>query len=277
MNKVKELKFKISYHGGDATDGKLEIYDAGVSIHGLARALAITTHAFANDGEIRKRAERAEGVTIYIHPSRKGSFEEFITIDLSNDTAQTIGLSIAASAFWDFLKWSWSAAIGKATEPATPFVKKLSEKKEPLIGELAIVLESPMEQLHRPIERTTDMQILISRPQVGEVLRLDSESLGYVTTRTESELVEDVLGNATKYNILSGYGRFFDDTFGKTVSFELDSDVSAEEKRLLTWSMDQRAQGLEGKLHIDITRVVTAKGEVKRYRVFAVRKAPIEG
>jgi hypothetical protein len=270
---MKEIKFKILYKGGIASDGMLDIYDAGVSIHGLSRALAITTHAFINKGDIRKRAERAEGAKIYIHPSRRGSFEELITIVISSDAAKNIGYSITAAAFWDFLKWTWAAAVGKDSRPKTPYVRKISESKELFIGEISTVLESSMEKLHRPIQGEEQMIITIERPQVGNIIQLDKDTLAYVSIRSESELIEDILGNVTKYNILSGFGRLFDDNEEKTISFEIDQDLSPEEKRLLTWSMDQRSQGKEGKLLIDVTRVLNAKNELKRYKVFAVRRA----
>lgn len=270
---MKELELKISYDGGSASEGMLDIYDAGVSIHGLSRSLAITTHAFIHKGEIRRRAERARGAKIYIAPPRHGSFEELVKIVLSHDAASAIGYSVAAAAFWDFLKWTWNAALGKSCNPETPYVKRIADRTEPFIGEMATALESSMADLHRPIESDEKMTIDVIRPRVGSIVTLDHETLQYVSTRTESEVIEDVSGNVTKYNILSGFGRFFDDGEGRTVSFDIDQDMGADEKRLLTWSMDQRNQGHEGKLLIDVVRVLNARNELKRYRVSAVRRA----
>jgi hypothetical protein len=83
-----------------------------------------------------------------------------------------------------------------------------------------------------------------------------------------------VLGNVTKYNLLSGFGRFFDDTETRTIPFDIDHEMGADEKGLLTWSMHQRSQGNHGKLLLDVIRVLNAKNELKRYHVNAVRKAP---
>lgn len=274
---MKELEFKISYDGGVASEGLLDIYDAGVSVHGLSRALAITTHAFIHKGEIRRRAERVRGAQIYISPPRQGSYEEIIKIVLSHEAASAIGYSVVAAAFWDFLKWTWSAAVGKETDPETPYVKRIADRREPFIGEISTVLESSMADLHRPIESDDSVTINVIRPRVGTVVKMDKETLAYVTTRSESEIVEDVKGNVTKYNILSGFGRFFDDKEGRTISFDIDQDMGADEKRLLTWSMDQRSQELDGKLFIDVIRVLNAMGDLKRYKVTAVRKASDEG
>lgn len=98
------ITFKISYHHGDATTGRLDMYDASVSLQGFAKALSITTHALLNDGEIRKKGNRIEGAQLYISPPRKGSFEEIITLVITNKEA--IGASIAAAAFYDLIKWT---------------------------------------------------------------------------------------------------------------------------------------------------------------------------
>lgn len=58
---MKTINFKISYHNGDASDGRLDMYDASVSLQGFAKALAITTHALLNDGEIRKKGNTING------------------------------------------------------------------------------------------------------------------------------------------------------------------------------------------------------------------------
>ncbi|MGM3217857.1 hypothetical protein ACSQ5K_24215 [Pseudomonas sp. PhalM4] len=267
---MKELNFKISYTGGSADEGLLDIYDASVSTQGLARALSITTHAFVNDGQIRKRAERVKGAKVYLHPPRKGSFEELVTIVFSDPVVQAIGGSVIAAAFWDFVKWTWSEAVGQQHRPQTPFVKRLEDRVEPLIGEIGIALESPMASLHRPIENSANMEISISRPKVGEIVRLNQATMAYVNILDEEDPEDGIIGNVTKYNILSGYGRVFVDELDKTVPFDLDEDVSADEKALLTRSSHDRNRGLDGKIALHASRVLTGRGELKRYKVFGV-------
>lgn len=267
---MKELNFKISYSGGSADRGMLDIYDAGVSTNGLARALSITTHAFINEGQIRKRAERVTGAKVYLHPPRKGSFEELVTIVFTDPVVQAIGVSVIAAAFWDFVKWTWSEAVGLHHQPETPFVKKLEGRVEPLIGEIGVALESPMASLHRPIESAADMEITISRPKVGEVIRLNQTTLAYVNILDEEDPDEGIVGNVTKYNILSGYGRIFVDDLDRTVPFDLDGDVSPVEKELLTRSSHDRNRGLDGKISMRASRILTGRGELKRYKVYGV-------
>lgn len=266
-----ELRARISYHGGDADRGMLNIYDAGVSLHGLSRSLAITGHAFLNDGAVRRRAERAAGVSIYVLPSRHGSFEQIISIVLENPAAAGIGVSVAAAAFWDFLKWSWSNTIGVLFEPVTPHVLRLRERREPFIGEMTEALERPLELMHRPIAAEPEMQILVSRPRVGEVIRLNRESLDQVSSRTENDHPVEVQGNVTRYNVLTGYGRLYDRELEATIGFKVSEEVSGVEKECLTWSLHEYNRDQGGRLVFTVNRVVNARGEPKRYLVTAIR------
>lgn len=267
---MKELNFKISYSGASADEGLLDIYDASVSTHGLARALSVTTHAFINDGQIRKRAERVAGAKVYLHPPKNGSFEELVTIIFNDPVVQVVGASVITTAFWDFLKWTWSEALGHHHEPETPFVRRLSERVEPLIGEIGVALESPMASLHRPIQNAANMEISISRPRVGEMMRLDHKTMAYVSIREEGEQEEGIIGNVTKYNILSGYGRIYIDQLERTIPFDLDTEVSAVEKEFLTKSSHDRNRGLDGKISLKASRILTGRGELKRFKVYGV-------
>jgi len=174
---MKEIHFKISYHNGDAADGRLDMYDASVSLQGFAKALSITTHALLNDGEIRKKGNNIDGAKLYINPSRKGSFEELITLAIENPVAMSIGTSVIGAVFYDLIKWTWSKTLDLAYEPETVQVKRLEKRIEPFISEMEEALEIPQEQAHRPIKRCEDMVIVIKRQRIGEVIKLDSETL----------------------------------------------------------------------------------------------------
>ena len=209
---TEEIKFRVKYEGGDANDNRLELYDAGVSIHGLARAIAISMHAFLNNGTIRSRVEKISGAKIYIHPSKQGSFEELIVIAINSDIASAIGLSVVASASWEFIKWSWAKATGQeAEEPKSRYARKVLKNNEDIEAELSVALEKPLEQVHRPLASNEDMKISVTRNQTSDSIVFDQNTYAYVETSTESSLSLNIQGNVTKYNILSGNGRFYDD------------------------------------------------------------------
>jgi len=270
---MKKIVFVISYHNGEAREGRLDMYDAAVSLQGFAKALSITAHALLNDGEVRRKGNRIEGGSLYIYPSRKGSFEQVVTFIITNPEA--IGGSIAAAAFYDLIKWTWSKTLDLVHEPETPHVRNLSERIEPFFGEMEEALEIPLEQAHRPIKKNEEVTIALKRQRIGEVIKLDTETLKSVSLRTEDKITNNIRGNVTRYNILSGYGRFYDDELEKTVSFKIGDDVSKAKERLLTWSMHQAQKDIDtGKLLISAKRTNTANGAIKRYLVSSVKKAP---
>lgn len=266
------LQLKINYKKGSADEGLLNLYDAGVSIQGLARALAITTHALTNDGEVRKRASYAGGADIFISPSRKGSFQEIITIVLSSEAAATLGPSVAAAALWDIVKWTWYKATDRDYEPQTPKVRRLMDRKEPFIGEIEEALEVPLEKFHRPIQQNREMEISVLRNRTADKITFDSDTLDSVSLQYNDDLQTNLEGNVTRYNILSGFGRMYVDSLEQTVSFMLTNNVTANQKGYLTWSMDQAQRELGGKIVFDATQVLSAKGAVKRYEIEEIRK-----
>ena len=264
-----KINFKISYHNGDAEDGRLDMYDASVSLQGFAKALSITTHALLNDGEIRKKGNRVEGANIYINPSRKGSFEELITLVVANQTA--IGASVIAAVFYDLVKWTWSKTLDLVYEPETSHVRKLEDRIEPFIAEMEEALENPLEQAHRPIKQCHDMTIVLKRHRTSdEVIKMNSDTLKSVSLRTEYDLTTGVIGNITRYNILSGFGRIYDDEQEQTISFKIQEEVTSNQKQLLTWSMHHAQSGNGGKLELEVKRILSAKGIIKRYLVYKV-------
>jgi len=267
---VTSIPIRITYHYGDAEHGVLDMYDASVSLQGFARALAITGHALLNDGEIRKKGNRLEGGRLLITPPRRGSFEELITFIITNKEA--IGASIAAAAFYDLLKWTWSTTLDLIYEPQTPHVRKLKDRIEPFIGEMDEALESPLEQAHRPIRQNDEVVISINRPRAGELIQLNNDTLASVSLYTEPDIIH-LLGNVTRYNILSGFGRLYDDALGRTISFKVMDDVSTVQKQLLTWSLHYAQAQQGGKVYFDVQRVVSAKGTIKRYLVHAISQA----
>jgi len=266
------IHFKISYHNGDAQSGRLEMYDASVSLQGFAKALSITTHALLNDGEIRKKGHSINGAKIYINPSRKGSFEELITLSIEQQAALAIGASVIGAVFYDLLKWTWSKTMEIAYKPETPHVMRLEDRIEPFIGEMEEALEIPLKQAHRPIEQCEEMVVVIKRPRGAELLRFDSETLQSVSVQTEPNTIENITGNVTRYNILSGIGRFYDDELAKTVSFKMPENSTRYQSSLITWSLHNAIDEGQGKLSLSVKRVVSAKGIVRRYLVQGVDK-----
>jgi hypothetical protein len=91
-----EIRIHFKYDGGSATDGYLDIYDASVALRGISRSIVIFTHAFLNDGEVRQRADHAQGAKIYLHPPVRGSFDQLVTVVIAH--REELALSVLSAA-----------------------------------------------------------------------------------------------------------------------------------------------------------------------------------
>jgi hypothetical protein len=267
MTDKKEVNLILRLEGGIADEGLLDVYDAANTIYGLARAINLVSHSFANNEEVRKKNQNAHGAQAFIHSSKKGCFEEQVDIRFDQKIVNNIGHSVLANTFWDYLNWTWHASVGSSYEPKTAHVRKISAKNDLFIYEIADALESPMQLIHRAISHDNSIKAFLSRPRVGDSLELTSDTLDYVSIREEQTQSEYILGNITRVNVLSQFGRLFSDEEGRVISFELANPEDKRTRGLALRSMQNHNDGETGKMHLKVTKIVSAQGIVKRYIV----------
>lgn len=260
---MSELRLKFRYEHGAADTGRLEIYDAAVALRGIARATSIITHAYLN-GEIRTHGEAAKGAKIYIDTPKKGSF-------LYEATIWTAG-ALSSGVFYDFVKYAVTDAVGKANS-ADGYYKALDARIEPTIGELPAVLESALDEVHRPIRQDMKITLAVARPRGEELAALDSDTLLYLQPSTVPA-PHAISGNVTKYNSLTGWGKFFDLIERRTVSFNIDLNSSERQRSLITWSLHENNMKREGLLYLRANAVITPTSRIKRYIVHGVSDTP---
>jgi hypothetical protein len=256
----KEISAIMRVEGGIADEGLIDIYDASTMLYGLARSLNIVGHAFANDEEVRSRANNARGVQTLINSSRKGCFEEQIDIRFSNNVATRMGQSVIGNNFWDYLQYSFHAAVGTTYEATTSHLRKIISKDAEYQYIIGDALESALLDLHKPVSRGPDVKIIFSRPRVGDIFE-------YVSLREEKTQKFTLTGNVTRYNVLSDFGRLYSDEQKRVISFKL---ANPNDAGMVVQSMQDHVKGDSGKLYFTVTEVINSQGEVKRYIVHNV-------
>ncbi len=266
------LKFSVRYTGGEADHHRLDLYDAAASMHGLSKALAISTHALVSQGEVRSKGDSIPNVKFYLHPPQKGSFVELVSVFFEQPAVQVIGTSVLAAAFWDMINFTWRSATGTEPEPEQRIPKKIVEENELFPLEMSNVLEKPLQQMHRPILHNPEVKIEIIRPRKGVILELNQDTLNHVYSTSDAGIQENILGNVTKYNIISGYGRFYDDNLGKTIPFHLSNNMTVQEKGVLTRSLHFAGQRGQGKILISANVIHDRLGGVKRYIIESAKE-----
>ncbi|WP_156432094.1 hypothetical protein [Burkholderia latens] len=271
----KEVSALIRVEGGTADEGILDLHDGAKTMLGIARAVNIASHAFANNDQIRTRADRAHGVQAFVHSSLKGCFEERIDIRFNATTIKRIGPSKLVNSFWDYLTCCWSAALGLSYTPETAYVEATLSRDPDFIHEIADALESAMRELQRPIESNDSVSITLARLRKGDLLTMNWQTRDFVTVRETKADKRIIRGNITRYNVLSDFGRLYSDEDGKVISFEIAKSSGNRVKKLVVNSMEKRIDGLTGKLQLKVSSIESAQGFVKRYVIHDA--TPIQG
>lgn len=258
-----ELRVKFVYQHADADGGLLDLYDGAKSLEGIARSLAITTHALLN-GEVRTRADSATGAELYIRAPQRGSF-------IYEAIIYTGGV-VTSGIFYDFLKHTFNEAVGNLLDE--PQSRTLQKRIEPTIGELPAVLESALIDVHRPLIRSPQMTLKVTKPR-GEVLANFNESTAQALQPREINLPDPIIGHITRYNTISRWGRLFDYSEHRVISFLLSPDLTERQRSLVTWSLHQANTNADGRLYMKGTAIVSPmQQKIKRYLVTHVSEQP---
>lgn len=259
MAKIHEFGLKLRFSGGDADQHRLELYDGTNSVHGFAQALQIATHAYLNK-EVVGRATALKGATLYLRAPRNGSVL-FDIIAVIEKYPATVALS--APIFYDFVKYVLSRATGLlSVEPETSYVSRLGTADEPFFDDLAETLEGSLQRGHRAIDEGIS-KITLERPR-SPLLTFDSQTSAWVNTRQENEKVEELQGNVTRYNSVTGNGRAYINELARIVPFRPGKDFSPLKAGYLTWSLHGNATAVPLQLKLFATKIRSANGEVKR-------------
>jgi hypothetical protein len=268
---VKQTVATIRVEGGIADEGLLPAYDFARMALGFVRSLHVVAHAFANDDEVRKHAERATHVEAYAAPASKGCFEESIELRFSSVIAKRIPISTIVDTFWDYLAFSWSGATGQVYVPKTSFLTRRLEKNPLLADELSVVLEGSLRDLQRPINSDKKMTIELARPRVSNIVIFNARSLAHVTPQHDQSAQLKIVGTVTKLNRLSGIGRMYTRADNRTVPFY----IADNDQVLVALAAESLSEGMienEGFKVFRVSKVETGAGHFKRYIVHAISR-----
>lgn len=255
-----QFGLRLRYVGGDADNNLLEAYDGSASIAGFAQSLQIATNAYLNH-DVTNRSTALKNAKFFIKPSRPGSFITDLIVEVQ---AKPKGVTLNATTFYDFIKFSFSRAVGKANiEPETPYVNKLKDKDEPFFDDLAEAMEGSLQRAHKAIEGKTVTTVTLERPR-GELVEFDAETCLWVGTRDVADDITELTGNVTRYNSVSGNGRVYVEELKKIVPFRPGEGFLSARRGLFSWSLHGNTVDTDRQLSLSAHKVESASGIVKR-------------
>jgi hypothetical protein len=269
ISEGRQFSLKLRYVGGTADNHQLQFYDGTTSIHGFAQALQIATHAYVN-GEIVSRATALKGATLYVKAPRQGSvlFDVIAIIEKHPGVA-----TLAAPFFYDFIKYAFCKAAGYFdVYPETKNLSEWSDRDEPFFDDLAETMEGSLQRAHRAIDEGVNV-VTLERPR-SVLVEFNRSTSQWVNTRDEDKSVEDMTGNVTRYNSITGNGRAFIDKLNRVIPFRLSQDFSDLKRGYLSWSLHGSTTALPKHLLIQARQVKSASDKVKRLILVDCNQAP---
>jgi len=269
----------LQFEGRQADQGELDLVDSAEVLEGFAASLNIIAHAFVHDNEVRNRVPIRSGFNTSLTAAKKGCFELQMGIEFDGPAIHHHGASVITARFWDYLSLSMAVAAGVRYEPTTPYGINLDNEEPFIFDDIANNIESHLLLVHRPIRSGNADVARLVRPRVGEKLVFNHDTLEYIKVSDLSDELEYLVGNVTKYNILTGRGRAYFQNYERTVPFFIkDITTSGHAAHLqAVASMQEAAQqgvGLGGKRHFGVFTVTGSRGQVKRVVADGISEIP---
>lgn len=249
---------KLRFSGAAVEKNGLDLYDGASSFYGFAQAIQIVTHAYMTK-EVVSRATALKGAKVYFNAPRQGS----VLIDMVAVIEKyPASAGIAGAAFYDFVKVAFKKAVGHLEEKAqTAAIQKL-EIDGTLFDELAETLEGSLQRAHRAIGQGVE-HVTLERSR-SELVVFDRLTKEWVNTRDENPDVEELTGNITRYNSLSGNGRAYIRELKRVIPFRPGGGFPDSKRGHLTWSLHGNTISAGKELRFWASKIESAKGDPKR-------------
>ncbi|MFG1342103.1 DUF7946 domain-containing protein [Xanthobacter autotrophicus] len=259
MAQRNSFALKLRYCGETVNEKGLDLYDGATSFQGFSQALQIVVHAYLRN-EVVSRATALKGAEIFFSSPRNGSvlFDIIAIIE-----AYPATVAVGAAPFYDFIKLSFSKAIGLVNvAPETSYVSKLNTKDEPFFDAIAEQIEGPLQRGHRCLDSGVT-SITLERPR-SPLVTFNSASRDWVNTRDENPDAIPFTGNMTRYNSITGNGRAYIQQLKRIVPIRPAQEFPFNKKGYLTWSLHGSNVDTSKELVFRARRIESARGEVKR-------------
>jgi hypothetical protein len=182
----------------------------------------------------------------------------------------------AAALLVDLTKRTIDRNLGIPPEPKTTALRELEDS--PKFGgdleALVAATDASVRQTHQMIgagAKTVD--IYGGTKRLG---RFDLDTKAYVNGTIVGDNVEEKDVSVASFNVNTGYGGVFDFDLGRVVPITVNRDTLTSAKSVLTWGIDQYAQGTGKRISLRFRPVLALDDTVKRYLVIDATIPPNE-
>lgn len=290
-----DVKFELSYSGGDSDAHEIDLYDVSQALIGFQRSLAVTTHLILN-GEIITQAPSLKGAQIFAFPAEEGSWKiKAGVIILGTATAAYQAATAPNNTPLGHLVYSAydyviSQSLGFHVDYNKSLGKLYEENKKNKI-ELPVVREAQLDsviekcstaitEIHRPIYKTKTADVARISANINDLNvplnpTFSFETFQYIIEERIEDEVEVIRGFVSSYNSNTFKGRIYVPDEERPISFLISENTRGEACiQLIVDSL--RANALRGfdvdpsEIHCKVQRITTRSGHLKSYKVLAV-------
>lgn len=272
---VVELKYRMTYEGGEADHNRLPAHDGGTSIEGLTWTFSLLAH-YGATGKIKARGEMSSKVQVFLSPARSGSYlydlyvhliepeNLFITSIAGSYTAATVG-QVLNSLIGSSLKSVCGLAVDLVTGPDKKLLKLPSGDREALIDKI----EPSMRRAHNVIGG--GVKTLTVKKGYTPLVQMDLNTKAYVNADLLTDEVSIVAG-VRAYHADTGNGSVYLSDVGKTVPIFAKKGLNPGTYAALSYSLDRYVNNLPNDIEIACRQNVAIDGRTKRLLIQAAFK-----
>lgn len=176
-----------------------------------------------------------------------------------------VSAAVARRFFYDLYQRTIDRNLGIRSEPNTDELGNLLRRRDGDVEALVAAIEPAVKQAHNVVgEGAQLVNIFGGVPKIGV---FDEDTKRYVrsTVTDESRQVKDV--SVASFNVNSGYGGVFDEDLGRIVTIKLTKHTLHTAKSVLSWGLDQYANGTGAKVTLKYYTLRALDGTPKQYVV----------
>lgn len=262
-----DVPFRATFRGGYADDHLLPAYDGYNALAGLSLSLSMVTN-YVETGVIRHRGAFPGRLAVKTGPIEEGSVSSALIVALP--AAVLIGGALIQGdevkrVLYDIFKRTIDRNLGLPVEPETDTLRRLENTHGGDLEALVAAIEPSVRQSHSVIgEGVQTLNVYGGR---NRVTQYNVETKAYVEGAIEDNRARDDEFSVSSFNVNTGYGRVFDADVGRVVPFKVNRGALDSTKAVLSWGLNEYANGTGRKVLIRYTVLNALDGTPKRYYI----------
>ena len=259
-----KLNLHVKYDSGKQKFDGLDHYEGAQSLLGMSQILLISLNAFFNK-EILTQAPSAKGFRVVLGKNRVGSWDQALHIFITDPNVLTVMKDLGQSGLYDLLKWALVSGVGGFFAVKNRKAKKIIRDLERLNEDLHEKIEEALKRAHSPVKHQgLKVHVMAGQSVLAE---FNEKTLRYIETEIIEDDTQQLLLGVSRFNARTGTGRFIADIDANSVPFYPEDKLSDNAKRLLADSLAYLTRENFVPLNVVISRVTSADGHLKSYRL----------